>query len=1386
MMTSSGCRSRSNSTTTGGGGPGGVVVCDTGNNNNTNSSSTFTNNMKQQQQTMKRPTSSISLLADQLKLSSLNEQDPCSTTMRMMSMMTTKPVGQYDLSCDCLETINEVRNAYSMPSTHSHIGIQSSKRNNNINDNNNHTTIGNTDWTRSAASGGSTSKDYHHHSRTVHFRDIFTPSSSVCSSLQSTMSEFDDGGNEMTNPDHNSCCVHVLSASAPTTNYSLNSMSNLSKCNETTSCHHNVITNSNNNNNIATTTITNTMNNSIPSSSCTFNNLFSSSFPCSKDKIDIAHHHHHHHSSCTASKTMCSSLSSSSNCCGCCCCCSCSSSSNIGVSGSSGIGGGSSNSFTTFCPTCYCSCSCYVCRINNQSQHPVTAAAAASSTLSSSSQYCLPAKRACRSTSSSSDLPYYTSSLLSSSSSVCGYYYHHRQCHLPQRHCHQCCPKSIIHNSNNNNATMIRSMHSYIKNLPRPIAVRLDSQMMMAYNTKSKSCTNMDHVKSLNPINNNSNNNDDDDIDSNSSTLRNNNNNSNNNNGVILRPKPSDFMSFNKTGNGSRLSWHHPLFSFSSVGSQVKYNNTNNSSNNNNNNNNNNAISNPSTIPNDTSSGDSQLMSADNSQPPVQKSIRLRNHTTRANEQQQRTTSVRPPNYIEIKELQDSSLSAHALPSPSSAFTPTRASFGSFPIDVNSSSFSLSPATGGSISSSVQMTARTPSSGFHEASFSGLSEASSLPDCSRFGVPSDSMPNTNYCHCQCHQHQRPHLHHHHPHHDHHHRHHHNHHHHHHSGRKHHGKMSIDDKKFSSNLYTQSSNQLTDLEPCFKLEENEFNMNNDNNTKNNNEGLHQTMRNISSSGSNSSNSSNDSNSSSCSLQSMKCTLRCCSQPNDNTIYDNMNCKHLIHCSNNNHNNNNDSHISRQNNYRSLCTPLACTSLTPTTTNIISSNNDNNNNNNQSTPSSAMTTTGLKRRRGPSGECTECFDEVHDNNSHEEEKEQIHDDIFPCGCYYWKRSTDQVPSNNDDHLRNISSALLNTTLNDNNNNNTSSNCRLSTTVCCSCHELQHSLFSFSEHYPPTSIFSSTSSSYSSRHLCMPETCVHQDDPTLIEADFTNNTDGNRDDEQNTSTLIKRCTHSNTMHPINVDYNDSNSNNNNTETIRDYCPMELINPSHTGSHEDTIKCNPCNIVNYGQECEYSSGVFLDDSFTHNHHHQHQHSHRYACSELGKLSEMIEDEKEHETPETMIDEGGVGSVCSSNHVSEVSWHHPEIPLTSPPSIHDITFTPICPPSPQLLSTGIPVHNPQHDTDDATGRQVILFTPSPIDGSNSDGESDDMETILSPQMPNRQRIFSDIPINELNNSSNNNDNNNNISGNDNNNNNSSKQISSSFIDLDLELIEND
>ncbi|VDQ04833.1 unnamed protein product, partial [Trichobilharzia regenti] len=67
---------------------------------------------------------------------------------------------------------------------------------------------------------------------------------------------------------------------------------------------------------------------------------------------------------------------------------------------------------------------------------------------------------------------------------------------------------------------------------------------------------------------------------------------------------------------------------------------------------------------------------------------------------------------------------------PSSAFTPTRASFGSFPIDVNSSSFSLSPATGGSISS-VQMTARTPSSGFHEASFSGLSEASSLPDCSR-------------------------------------------------------------------------------------------------------------------------------------------------------------------------------------------------------------------------------------------------------------------------------------------------------------------------------------------------------------------------------------------------------------------------------------------------------------------------------------------------------------------------------------------------------------------------------------------------------------------------------------------------------------------------------
>ncbi|VDQ12505.1 unnamed protein product [Trichobilharzia regenti] len=364
----------------------------------------------------------------------------------------------------------------------------------------------------------------------------------------------------------------------------MNSMSNLSKCNETTSCHHNVITNSNNNNSASTTT-TNTTNNSIPSSNCTFN-LFSSSFPCSKDKIDnmniispnthIAHnhphhHHHHQHSSCTASKTMFSSLSSSSNCCGCCCYCSCSISS-TGVSGSSGIGGGSgSNNSFTFCPTSYYSCSCYVCRINNQSQHPGVGAAAGSSTLASSSQYCLPAKRACRSTSSSSDLPYYTSSLLSSSSSVCGYYSYHRQCHLPQRHCHQCCPKSII--NNNNNATMIRSMQSYIKNLPRPIAVRLDSQTMMA-----------------------------------------------------------------------------------SVSSQVKYNNTNS---------NNNAISNPSTVPNDTSSGDSQLiMSADNSQPPVQKSIRLRNHhTTRANEQQQqRTTSVRPPNYIEIKELQDSSLSAHALP----------------------------------------------------------------------------------------------------------------------------------------------------------------------------------------------------------------------------------------------------------------------------------------------------------------------------------------------------------------------------------------------------------------------------------------------------------------------------------------------------------------------------------------------------------------------------------------------------------------------------------------------------------------------------------------------------------------------------------------------------
>ncbi|CAL8091442.1 unnamed protein product [Calicophoron daubneyi] len=66
----------------------------------------------------------------------------------------------------------------------------------------------------------------------------------------------------------------------------------------------------------------------------------------------------------------------------------------------------------------------------------------------------------------------------------------------------------------------------------------------------------------------------------------------------------------------------------------------------------------------------------------------------------------------------------------SSAFTPTHTGFGSPQNATQSSDCSLSPDID-SASSSVQFPVPTPSSGFHESSFPWLSEAFSLPDCSR-------------------------------------------------------------------------------------------------------------------------------------------------------------------------------------------------------------------------------------------------------------------------------------------------------------------------------------------------------------------------------------------------------------------------------------------------------------------------------------------------------------------------------------------------------------------------------------------------------------------------------------------------------------------------------
>ncbi|CAH8502788.1 unnamed protein product [Schistosoma bovis] len=1282
-MTSSECKSRINST----------VECPVtfGNNNN-----------NQKQISIGRPPSSISLITDQLKLSSLNERDPC-MTMRMMKMTvgvmptittTSKSMntGQHNINCEYYGL--KTRNASSMP-IHSVIGLQM-KRNITSNDNDS-TIINNTDWR-------SGSKDYHH-SRTVHFHDVFTPSSSVCSSLKSTISEFEDGS-EINNLEPNSSSLHLLSASAPATNYSLNSMSNVSKFNEIQSCHqhyhhidhpyHPHLHHHHHRHHHRHHQINNNNNNTATPSTCTFN-FSSASFPCSvDDKVD--HMNVLINQFNVPCKTVCSSPFSSS----------------------------SSSTSCYFCSVC---CSCCLFEVNNSSY----------SHIQHLHDRLPPAKRVCRSTSSSSDIhsqtsssygyscrpfPFIISSCLCSSSS-----------HIPPppssvssyRHCDRC-----NNNNQHSSSAMLKTMQSYMRTLPRPIAVRLDSKM--AYNERSKSCTNMDNVKLLNSNDNNANNG--------GGTLRNN-NNTPNNHGVILRPKPSDLISSNKMNNGSRISWHHPLFNFGSGAAQTKC------SNNNGNNLSSQAEVNEVTMQHNNSPTDFPQTHSDN----LQKSIRLRNRTTHSNSsggssinnnnsnsnnKSQFDRVHHRPSHIEIKDSHDSSLSIHALPSPSSAFTPTRASFGSFPMDVNFSEFSLSPTTE-SISSSIQITTRTPSSGFYEASFFGLSEASSLPDCSRFGVSSDSGPSSNHhCNCDCHQ-RRQHYHHHH--------------------RRNQTNTSIDIK--SLNQSGDMSSKLTDLEPCFKLEDSEPNINDN----------HQS-RNVSSSSS--SNSDSSSYCCSYSLPSVKCMLRCCSQPNDDTIYD-INYRHSPHCSRTGkHIHQSPTTTTTNTNTSTFFTTISTTAMMMTTkTSTTTSSNI----------TIANTAAGLKRRRGPSGECSNQYyrdtDFHNESNNyhhhiHEEERKQLlpHEELPPCNCCMFKRTIDQLKNNYDgkslsdiEHLNYISTILSNSRLDDNLDCHHRHHYHQHHQYAFPCHDVQrHSIFpSTDQQSSMIPSYSCSSSFAASKCLSMFDANKYQDNATLIESDVN--------DEyyhclSSTASSIKHCAQSNLKNTTLM--TDNNENGKITETLDDNsCSVasSVGNPCYITSYADKNKYNAYNI-NCGQEYEHCSSVFSEENFIH----------RYMHNELGKLYEMTEDEKEHETPETMIDENN----SNNGRISETNYHHPIISLSSP-SIHEIAFTPIHSSTNiewdnsddrSSDSCRIPAYNHPDvllnesvDTtlqDDSTGRQVLLFTPST--SSNSDRESDDMKSILSPQTPNRQRISSDILQKKSNNS---------------------KQTLS-FTDLDLELIEND
>nr|AAW27407.1 SJCHGC03682 protein [Schistosoma japonicum] len=186
-----------------------------------------------------------------------------------------------------------------------------------------------------------------------------------------------------------------------------------------------------------------------------------------------------------------------------------------------------------------------------------------------------------------------------------------------------------------------------------------------------------------------------------------------------------------------------------------------------------------------------------------------------------------------------------------------------------------------------------------------------------------------------------------------------------------------------------------------------------------------------------------------------------------------------------------------------------------------------------------------------------------------------------------------------------------------------------------------------FPFTTDQHSLCSSSVSKYSSVFDSCKCRDNITLIESAITNDPST----ALSSSSSIKQHSTNSYLNNIN---NNNNENSKIVECVHDnnLCPfINSVHPCHR-SFDDRNKYNICN-MNYEQEYEHCSSVFSEDNFLH----------RHTCNELGKLYEMTEDEKDHETPETMIDEG---SNNNSIRLSDINYHHSFISLSSP-SIHVI-----------------------------------------------------------------------------------------------------------------------